>query len=101
MLELKKISAAQAEQAKHDQSQLRIRNGSRMIQENYAMDAVQRDLNLLLTQDQIDNGGLFIYTTLDPIVQNAATDALETQLAKIETQSGFPSSAQGELSAAG
>ena len=37
------------------------------------MDAVQRDLNLLLTQDQIDNGGLFIYTTLDPIVQKAAT----------------------------
>jgi len=46
------------------------------------MDAVQRDLNLLLTQDQIDNGGLSIYTTLDPTVQNAAQDALETQLHK-------------------
>ena len=65
------------------------------------MDAVQRDLNLLLTPDQIDNGGLFIYTTLDPAVQNAATEALETQLTKIERQSGFPSSAEGELSAAG
>ena len=73
MLELKKITAAQAEQAKHDQSRLRTRNGSRMIQENYAMDAVQRDLNLLLTPDQIDNGGLYIYTTLDPDVQKAAT----------------------------
>ncbi len=41
------------------------------------MDAVQRDLNLLLTPDQIDNGGLYIYTTLDPTVQKAATDALE------------------------
>src|SRR5256886_181742 len=59
------------------------------IQENYAMDAVQRDLNLLLTQDQIDNGGLFIYTTLDPEVQNAAQSALETQLTKIEHQSNF------------
>jgi len=50
---------------------------------------VQRDLNLLLTQDQIDNGGLFIYTTLDPAVQNAAQQALETQLTKIEHQSNF------------
>ena len=46
------------------------------VQENYAMDAVQRDLNLILTQDQIDNGGLSINTTLDPAVQNR-TDALE------------------------
>ncbi len=53
------------------------------------MDAVQRDLNLLLTTDQIDNGGLFIYTTLDPDVQKAATDALEKQLAKVERQPGF------------
>jgi penicillin-binding protein 1A len=59
------------------------------IQENYAMDAVQRHLNQLLTQDQIDNGGLSIYTTLDPTVQNSAQDALEKQLTKIEHQSNF------------
>src|SRR5467141_5468771 len=53
------------------------------------MDAVQRDLNLILTQDQIDNGGLFIYTTVDPSVQNAAQQALETQLTKIERQRNF------------
>src|SRR5438045_1181633 len=59
------------------------------IQENYAMDAVQRGLSLILTQDQMDDGGLSIYTTLDPSVQNAAQDALETQLSKIERQSNF------------
>src|ERR1700745_1376996 len=59
------------------------------IQENYAMDAVQRDLNLILTQDQIDNGGMFIYTTLDPKGQDAAQQALETQLTKIEHQGNF------------
>src|SRR5437667_7691597 len=53
------------------------------------MDAVQRDLNMLLTQDQIDDGGMSIYTTLDPAVQNAAQDGLETQLTKIEHQSNF------------
>src|SRR2546429_2478617 len=88
MVELKRISAAQAEPAKiakvtsHPKRLLQI-------QENYAMDAVQRDLNPLLTQDQIDNGGLSIYTTLDPAVQNATQQALETQLTKIEHQSNF------------
>ena len=88
MVELKKLSAAQAAQAKlapvntHPKRMIQI-------QENYAMDAVQRDLNLLLTQDQIDYGGLFIYTTLDPAVQNTAQQAIETQLTKIEHQPGF------------
>jgi penicillin-binding protein 1A len=88
MVELKKISAAQADQAKV----ARVTSHPKrlpLIQENYAMDAVQRDLNLLLTQDQIDNGGLFIYTTVDPVVQNAAQQALETQLTKIERQRNF------------
>src|SRR5437763_8881712 len=88
MVALKKISTAEADDAKR----ARISpHPKRMpfVQENYAMDAVQRDLNLLLTQDQIDNSGLSIYTTLDPTVQNAAQDALEKQLTKVEHQSNF------------
>jgi penicillin-binding protein 1A len=88
MVQLKKLSPDQAEPAKMAKITPHPRHLS-FIQENYAMDAVQRDLNLLLTQDQIDNGGLFIYTTLDPAVQNAAQQALETQLTKIEHQSNF------------
>src|SRR6266850_1336099 len=88
MLDLKKISAAQAEQAKLTKVSSHPKRLPQ-IQENYAMDAVQRDLNLLLTPDQIDNGGLYIYTTLDPAVQVTATQALETQLSKIERQSNF------------
>ncbi len=88
MVALKKLSTAEAEDAKRAKI---TPHPKRMpfIQENYAMDAVQRDLNLLLTQDQIDNGGLSIYTTLDPAVQSSAQDALETQLTKIEHQSNF------------
>src|SRR5437764_3137454 len=88
MVELKKLSRADANQAKlakvnaHPKRLLQI-------QENYAMDAVQRDLNLILTQDQIDNGDMFIYTTLDPNVQNTAQEALETQLTRIEHQGNF------------
>src|SRR5256714_1927303 len=88
MVELKKISPVAANEAK----QARINTHPKrllQVQENYAMDAVQRDLNMILTQDQIDNGGLFIYTTLDPNVQAAAQQALEQQLSKIEHQSNF------------
>src|ERR1700686_2492891 len=88
MVEVKKIPAAEAAQAKLAKVNAHPRR-LLQIQENYAMDAVQRDLNLILTQDQIDNGGLFIYTTLDPTVQNAAQQALETQLTKIEHQGNF------------
>ena len=88
MVDLRKIPAAQAAQA----ARVKVNTHPKrmlQIQENYAMDAVQRDLGQILTQDQIDNGGLFIYTTLDPAVQNAAQTALETQLAKIERQPNF------------
>jgi len=88
MVELKKISTADANRAKQAKVNAHPKR-LLQIQENYAMDAVQRDLNLILTQDQIDNGGLFIYTTLDPKVQDAAQQALETQLTKIEHQSNF------------
>src|SRR6184192_2443584 len=88
LVALKKITLAQAEQAKKTKI---VTHPKRMpqIQANYAMDAVQRALSLILTQDQMDDGGLSIYTTLDPSVQNAAQDALEAQLSKIERQSNF------------
>ncbi len=88
MVELKKITPAQAQQAKATKINAHPKR-LLQIQENYAMDAVQRDLNNILTQDQIDNGGLFIYTTLDPVVQDSAQKALESQLSKIEHQSNF------------
>src|SRR5207302_158355 len=88
MVELKTVTPQQAQQAKLARIDPRPKRMP-LIQENYAMDAVQRDLNVLLTQDQIDTGGLFIYTTLDPTMQKTAEQALETQLAKIEHQSNF------------
>src|SRR5467141_3936359 len=88
MVALKKLSPTEAEDAKRAKITPHAKRLP-FIQENYAMDAVQRDLNPLLTQDQIDNGGLSIYTTLDPAVQNATQQALETQLNKVEHQSNF------------
>src|ERR1700704_2253869 len=88
LVELKKISPAQAQEAKLTKVASHPKRMP-LIQENYAMDAVQRDLNLLLTPEQIDDGGLYIYTTLDPAVQNVATQALESTLTRIEHQSNF------------
>ena len=95
MVDLKKITSAQADQAKKTKV---VTHPKRMpqIQENYAMDAVQRALSLILTEDQMDDGGLSIYTTLDPSVQNNAQGALETQLSKIERQSNFRHPTKGE-----
>src|SRR5436305_13359531 len=64
MVDLKKITRVQAEEAKNAKI---VTHPKRMpqIQENYAMDAVQRALSLILTQDQMDDGGLSIYTKLD------------------------------------
>src|SRR3954471_1239105 len=88
MVGLKKITPSQAEQAKRTKI---VTHPKRMpqIQENYAMDAVQRALGQILTEDQMDDGGFSIYTTLDPAVQNSAQDSLEKQLTKIEHQSNF------------
>src|SRR5213594_1818877 len=61
MVALKKITLQQAEEAKTIKIVTHPKR-VRQIQENYAMDAVQRDLSPLLTQDQIDDGGLSIYT---------------------------------------
>ena len=88
MLELKEISGREVEQArvaKVNSNPKRLMQ----IQENYAMDAVQRDLNVLLTPEQIDTGGLSIYTTLDPTVQHASEQALEAHLSQVEKQRGF------------
>src|SRR3982750_923731 len=63
MVELKKISVGQGRGGRGTKV---TSNPKRIpqIQENYAMEAVQRDLNMLLSPDQIDFGGLYIYTTL-------------------------------------
>ena len=54
-------------------------------QENYAMDAVMRDVAILLPKDVTDRGGLKIYTTIDPRLQMIAEEAVESKLAELES----------------
>lgn len=88
MTSLGQITAQQAEAARREvirPARLHVSNG----QENYAMDAIQRELTTLLSDQQTDEGALRIYTTIDPQLQTAAAQAIETQLARIEARPGY------------
>lgn len=68
-------------------------------QENYAMDAVRRELDLLLTDEQRGDGGLKIYTTIDPTLQRAAQTALDSELTKVEQRAGYKHPKRSDFSA--
>ena len=57
--------------------------------ESWAVDAVGRELDRILDAGDIEEGGLKVYTTLDPKLQAAAEQALEKELARIERQPGY------------
>ncbi len=89
MAALHKITPAEAESAKRETVRV-VHNRASGVQDNYAMDAVQAELATLLSNDaQDDESGLKIYTTIDPQMQTLATQAVETQLAKIEARPGY------------
>jgi penicillin-binding protein 1A len=59
-------------------------------QENWAMDSILRELELVIDRDQFDNGGLRIYTTIEGTLQNVAEASLRKRLLQIESLPGFP-----------
>ena len=72
------------------QQPLRVVAAKRVsTQENYAMDMVMRELDVLLDDDQQSQGGLKIYTTIDPVLQDEAQKALDRALTKIEQRPGY------------
>ena len=58
-------------------------------QENYMMEAIRRDLDAILTSEDIEDGGLRIYTTIDRDVQTASEKALEDRLRSFEGKKGY------------
>ena len=53
------------------------------------MDMVMRELDVLLDDDQQAQGGLKIYTTIDPVLQDEAQKSLDRALTKIEQKPGY------------
>lgn len=58
-------------------------------QETYAMDAVRRDLDTVLDSEEVEDGGLKIYTSIDSKLQESAEAALENRLKGFEKSSGY------------
>ncbi len=59
-------------------------------EDNWAMDAILRELELVLNEGQIDGGGLKIYTTIDGPLQRAAEESVAARLVQVEAQPGYP-----------
>ncbi|MBE2203249.1 MAG: PBP1A family penicillin-binding protein [Chthoniobacterales bacterium] len=59
-------------------------------EDNWAMDAILRDLDMVLEPGQMDAGGLKIYSTIDGSLQDAAEESVARRLREIEAQPGYP-----------
>ena len=76
------IAARYADIALHAQPLFQSQGG-------YALDTVRRDLDLILEQHEIEDGGLQVFTTLNKDLQDAAEAAVEKRLAAVEKQHGY------------
>lgn len=61
---------------------------------NWAMDAILRELELVLGPGMLDAGGLQIRTTINGRLQEAAEQAVSSRLAAVEAQPGYPHTAK-------
>lgn len=99
MADLKMITREQADSAlaaKEAISDKRIP----ALQDNYATATVLSELDILLSDGQIDEGGLKIYTTIDPQLQSIANTAIDEQLSIIEQRPSYPHPKKADFSGA-
>lgn len=68
-------------------------------EDNWAMDAILRDLEMVLEPGQMDAGGLKIYSTIDGDLQKAAEESVSKRLREIESQPGYPHQPAGSFTA--
>ncbi|HEY1120452.1 MAG TPA: PBP1A family penicillin-binding protein [Haloferula sp.] len=61
----------------------------RIFHDSYAMDAIRRELERILEEENIELGGLQITTTIDHLIQKKAEEALDAKLRQIERTPGY------------
>lgn len=83
------ITRAEADTAKAEPIEVRP-EWRREAQESYAMDAIRRDLEVILEKENIELGGLMITTTIDLRIQRKGEEALDKKLREVERISGYP-----------
>lgn len=95
MVELGFATQEQANEAKTEKMPLAKRLPP-AIRDGYAMDAVIRDLNMVVAPEVIGRGGLRIYTSINRRLQMIAQDVLEKRLVEAESQEGWPHPSRSE-----
>lgn len=89
MVAAEKITQAEADAAKAEPITVRPA-WRRDYDASYAMDAVRRDLEIILEKENIELGGLTIITTIDQRLQKVGEEALDKKLRETERTSGYP-----------
>jgi len=87
MVHFERIPRQDAERAKGVET--KVLPAPRGARESWVMDAVRRELDRILDMEDIEEGGLKVFTTVDPKLQAAAEGALERELVRIERQPGY------------
>ncbi|HEX5175610.1 MAG TPA: PBP1A family penicillin-binding protein, partial [Chthoniobacteraceae bacterium] len=96
MVELGLISSAESAAARACPPLL-AQDPSLRFEDDYVMDAVRREVEKLLPAEQIELGGLRIFTTIDPQLQDAAQRAADRQLRTIEARKDYPHPRRSEF----
>jgi len=89
MVTAQAITQAEADAAKLEPIEVRPKV-RREARESYAMDAIRRDLEIILEKEDIELGGLQITTTIDLRLQQIGEESLDKKLRSIERLSGYP-----------
>ena len=89
MVDAGAITRSDANDAKQEPIDLRPQ-WRREAQESYAMDAIRRDLEIILEKENIELGGLTINTTIDLRIQKKGEEALDKKLREVERIPGYP-----------
>lgn len=88
MLDLGYLTSAQMLEAMREEIHL-ANEEQATPQENWAMDAIRRELEDILSREGLEDGGISIFTTLDPSLQQDTQRAVTSRVAEIETRAGF------------
>lgn len=82
------ITQAEADEAKQETITVRP-TWRRNYEASYAMDAIRRDLEIILEEENIELGGLTIITTIDQRLQKIAEEAIDKKLRQTERLPGY------------
>jgi penicillin-binding protein 1A len=88
MVNASAITRAEADAARLEPIEVRPQ-GRRAARESFAMDAIRRDLEIILEKQDIELGGLEIITTIDLRIQHKAEEALDKRLREVERLPGY------------